>query len=141
MSETDRDPTQWNFMNPVFEVSDIAAAHGYYRDVLGLSPTWTYEDRAGGLAIGSLELYLSRSDEPSPSHVAVFVDNADGAHAHYGAAGAEIVKELETQPWGTRGFTVRDPDGNLIDIAHPVDLHGANEQKTYGSEESPGPAV
>jgi catechol 2,3-dioxygenase-like lactoylglutathione lyase family enzyme len=127
VSDQDRDPTQWNFMNPVFEVSDVAAAHEYYRDVLGLSPTWTYQRRAGGLTIGSLELYLARSDEPRPSHVAVFVDDADAAHARYRAAGAEIVKELATHPWGTRGFTVRDPDGNLIDVAHEVGPNGRRE--------------
>jgi hypothetical protein len=29
---------------------------------------------------------------------------------------AEIVNELETAPWDMRGFTVRDPDGNLVGI-------------------------
>jgi uncharacterized glyoxalase superfamily protein PhnB len=59
----------------------------------------------------------------------VFVDDADAAHERYRAAGAEIVDELETQPWGLRGFTVRDPDGNLIDIAHEV--HSPTRRSEY----------
>jgi uncharacterized glyoxalase superfamily protein PhnB len=48
------------------------------------------------------------------------VDDADAAHERYRTAGAEIVDELKTQPWGLRGFTVGDPDGNLVDVAQQV---------------------
>ena len=37
------------------------------------------------------------------------------------AAGADILDPIRTMPWGMRRFTVRDPDGNLIDISHEVD--------------------
>jgi Glyoxalase/Bleomycin resistance protein/Dioxygenase superfamily len=43
--------------------------------------------------------------------------------------GAEIVGELKTQPWGLRGFTVRDPDGNLIDVAQQI--HGPSGRSEY----------
>lgn len=48
----------------------------------------------------------------------MFVDDADAAYSRYRDAGAEIVDELKTESWGLRGFTVRDPDGNLIGVAH-----------------------
>ena len=28
--------------------------------------------------------------------------------------------EIETKPWGLRGFTVKDPDEDLIGISHEV---------------------
>jgi predicted enzyme related to lactoylglutathione lyase len=55
----------------------------------------------------------------------VFVDDADATLAKCQAAGAEVVEEIETKPWGTRRFTMRDPDANLIDISHRV--HDPNE--------------
>jgi uncharacterized glyoxalase superfamily protein PhnB len=114
--------TRWNHANPVLEVSDVSRAIAYYRDVFGLSPSWMWEDRIGGVHTdhSSIEIYVSRAEQPSPSRLAVFVDDADAAHERYRTAGAEIVDELKTQPWGLRGFTVRDPDGNLVDVAQQV---------------------
>ena len=114
--------TRWNHANPVLEVSDVSRAIAYYRDVFGLTASWVWEDRIGGVHTdhSSIEVYLSRAERPLPSRLAVFVDDADAACERYRTAGAEIIDELKTQPWGLRGFTVRDPDGNLIDIAHEV---------------------
>jgi len=109
---------EWRHMNPVFEVADIDRSLEFYRDVLGLTPHWRWQSSAAGLYTESLELYLARVDDPRPSRVAVFVDDADAALEQYRVAGAEIVQDIETKPWGLRGFTLRDPDGNLIDVAH-----------------------
>jgi len=116
------DSTQWNHANPILEVSDLSRSIAYYRDVLGLIPGWTWDERIGGVYTehSSIEVYLSQSNSPSPSRLAVFVDDADATYERYRAAGAEIVEELKTEPWGLRGFTVRDLDGNLIGIAHEV---------------------
>jgi catechol 2,3-dioxygenase-like lactoylglutathione lyase family enzyme len=113
--------TQWNHMNPVFEVADIDRSLAFYRDVLGLTPYFRWQDNAAGLYTESLELYLARTEHPAPSRVAVFVDDADAALEQYRAAGAEIATDIETMPWGLRGFTVRDPDGNLVGVWHEVE--------------------
>ncbi|HXD58764.1 MAG TPA: VOC family protein [Thermoleophilaceae bacterium] len=110
----------WRHMNPVFQVSDVERAVAWYQEVLGLTPTWTWEDRTVGMSIGDLELYLDRADKPSPSRVSVYVDDAEAAYEQYRAAGAVFAEGLETKPWGVRRFTVRDPDGNLIDVSHEV---------------------
>ncbi len=131
LPKTSSDPTRWNHANPILEVSDIPSAIAYYRDVLGLVPSWIWEERIGGVHTehAPIEIYLSRADRPSPSRLAVFVDDADATYRRYRAAGADIVDELKTQPWGLRGFTVRDPDGNLIGIAHEV--HSPLGQSEY----------
>jgi catechol 2,3-dioxygenase-like lactoylglutathione lyase family enzyme len=121
--------THWRHMNPVFEVGDIDRSLAFYRDVLGLSPHWRWQSNAAGLYTESLELYLARADDPTPSRVAVFVDDADAALEQYRRAGAEIVEDIETKPWGLRGFTLRDPDGNLIDVAH--EAHGPETREEY----------
>jgi catechol 2,3-dioxygenase-like lactoylglutathione lyase family enzyme len=131
--------TQWNHANPVLEVSDVPRAIAYYRDVFGLTPSWMWEDRIGGVHTdhNSIEIYLSRAERPSPSRLAVFVDDADAGHHKYRTAGAEIIDDPKTQPWGLRGFTVRDPDGNLIDIAHEV--HSPTERTEYKDLTAPLP--
>jgi catechol 2,3-dioxygenase-like lactoylglutathione lyase family enzyme len=131
MPSEESPPTQWNYANPVLEVSDVPRAIAYYRDVFGLIPSWMWEDRIGGVHTdhSSIELYVSGADQPSPSRLAVFVDDADAAHERYRTAGAEIVGEIKTQPWGLRGFTVRDPDGNLIDVAQQV--HSPSRRSEY----------
>jgi catechol 2,3-dioxygenase-like lactoylglutathione lyase family enzyme len=120
VSERGPDPTQWNFANPILQVSDLPRSIAYYREVFGLVPIWMWEDRIAGVSTESapIELYLSRADEPTSSSLAVFVNDADAAYEKCRAAGANIIDQIETKAWGLRGFSVRDPDGNLIGISH-----------------------
>ncbi len=45
--------------------------------------------------------------------VYVIVDEVDARYERALAAGAEVVQELEDTDYGSRNFTVRDPEGNL----------------------------
>ena len=58
--------------------------------------------RAGGLSwsTGAASLYL-------------VVGDPDAHHARAAQAGAEIVRELRDEDYGSRGYTARDPEGNL----------------------------
>jgi catechol 2,3-dioxygenase-like lactoylglutathione lyase family enzyme len=42
------------------------------------------------------------------------VSNVKSLYAEYRAAAAPLAQPLKKQPWGTRDFIVRDPDGNLL---------------------------
>jgi catechol 2,3-dioxygenase-like lactoylglutathione lyase family enzyme len=48
------------------------------------------------------------------------VEDADEMHARLVAAGVPIVTAPENKPWGERHFVVRDPNGVLIYVAHPL---------------------
>jgi uncharacterized glyoxalase superfamily protein PhnB len=56
-------------------------------------------------------------EEPRPlsSTVSIYVviDDPDARHATAVAAGARVVRELEDTDYGSREFSVRDPEGNL----------------------------
>ncbi|HEY3261583.1 MAG TPA: VOC family protein [Pseudonocardiaceae bacterium] len=61
-----------------------------------------------------------QADEPGrlswPSgagSVYVIVDDPDAHHERAVAAGAEIVLPLKDEDYGSRGYTARDPEGNL----------------------------
>ena len=48
------------------------------------------------------------------SSVYVITDDPEAADARAVAGGAEITREMEDADYGSRGFTVRDPEGNLF---------------------------
>jgi len=43
----------------------------------------------------------------------VVVDDPDAHYDHARAAGAQIVHDLADQPYGSREYSARDPEGNL----------------------------
>jgi uncharacterized glyoxalase superfamily protein PhnB len=51
----------------------------------------------------------------TPGNDAVYVvcDDPDALFARATAAGAEVVRGLADESYGSRGFTVRDPEGNI----------------------------
>lgn len=51
--------------------------------------------------------------EPGNDSVYVVCDDPDSLYARATAAGAEVVYELKDEDFGSRGFTVRDPEGIL----------------------------
>lgn len=53
--------------------------------------------------------------QPLSSTVSIYVviPDPDQHHARAASAGANIVRELEDQPYGSREYSARDPEGNL----------------------------
>ncbi len=51
--------------------------------------------------------------QPGNDSVYVVCDDPDGLFARATAAGAEVVRGLKDEDYGSRGFSVRDPEGNL----------------------------
>lgn len=50
---------------------------------------------------------------PGNDSVYVVCDDPDGLYARATAAGADVVRGLRDEDYGSRGFTVRDPEGIL----------------------------
>ncbi len=53
--------------------------------------------------------------------VSILVDDLDEALSRLRQAGAEPVYGPVTEPWGIRRFYLRDPEGNLVNVAHHTD--------------------
>ena len=71
--------------------------------------------------LGAVQLHLSREDPPadnvsSKRHVCYSVQNLDEAEQHFREAGVEIIPDSLPIP-GSPRFYVRDPGGNLIEVA------------------------
>jgi lactoylglutathione lyase len=106
-------------------VDDLASATRFYRDVIGLAPIDTPDlgFPAQFFAIGAdQELHVNQLDDTRPerAHFCLRVDDFDGIVAR-----AEASHAIETATWGlakrlpsgVMQLFVRDPAGNLIEIA------------------------
>ncbi|MGQ4616442.1 VOC family protein [Nocardia sp. R7R-8] len=69
----------------------------------------------GGVMFGS----AGKDDSPFSTRptgtdsVYLVCEEPDALFARATAAGAEVVRDLRDEDYGSRGFTVRDPEGNL----------------------------
>ncbi|MDZ7931985.1 MAG: MerR family transcriptional regulator [Rhodococcus sp. (in: high G+C Gram-positive bacteria)] len=114
---------------------DIAAAHSYLVDVLGLaSGSIEYDDdRAvhGEVHAGDGVVWLHRE---APEHrmvsplttgavtasLAILVDDVDAHHARVEATGATIDYPPTDMPYGVREYSLRDPEGHLWSFQSPL---------------------
>jgi uncharacterized glyoxalase superfamily protein PhnB len=69
----------------------------------------------GGIMLGSVR---DTSDDPWPLEAGTFgayvvTDDPDGLYQRATAAGAKVAQELHDTDYGSRDFTVVDPEGNL----------------------------
>jgi predicted enzyme related to lactoylglutathione lyase len=103
-------------------VADIDAARDFYAGFLGLEVEvmnlgWVARFTSpDGRAV--VQLVTRDATSPQDSVISVHVgDDVDEAYAEAQRRGYEIVHPLTEEPWGIRRFFVRDPDGNVINIA------------------------
>jgi catechol 2,3-dioxygenase-like lactoylglutathione lyase family enzyme len=109
----------WRGITPQLPVADVAAAQRWYHEILGLDIAWTRGDSFGAVRGKGIELYFAKSEAPqAPTICCVLVDDADFAYALCRERNAPIVEKIASTPWGTREFTLRDPDGHLLRIGH-----------------------
>ena len=114
----------------VLTVQDIEKSVGFYRDILGC-PIITFGDNRFAVQIGSSKINLHQADSPIAPHASVpTCGSAD--FCLLTNSGVEEIKnflqskniEIELGPVSRTGaagpitsFYIRDPDGNLIEIA------------------------
>jgi uncharacterized glyoxalase superfamily protein PhnB len=74
------------------------------------------------MRIGDSVIMISSTAERDafPAFLYVYVDNADEAFRRAVQAGAEALEEPLDTPYGDRRAMVRDPLGNVLQIAHPT---------------------
>ena len=107
---------------------DLAAAHRFYRDVLGLRPVGDLDELAasfrlddGGMLLVFAPQLSSQPGRAVPSHgssgaghVAFSVDRLDEWADQFRSAGVEIEREVDWD--GGRSIYVRDPAGNSVEL-------------------------
>jgi uncharacterized glyoxalase superfamily protein PhnB len=69
----------------------------------------------GGIMFGTAAKDDSPFGKRQPGSASVYLvtDDPDGLYARATAAGAEVIRELNDTDYGSREFSVRDPEGNI----------------------------
>jgi catechol 2,3-dioxygenase-like lactoylglutathione lyase family enzyme len=119
-------------VNTCLITANFSQLVGFYKNVLALQPNVSggnyaeFPTGAGVLAIFSAdaqEKYIPGSAQPAHNKSAILefrVPNVDAEYARLRNSVTAWVKPPTTQPWGTRSFYFRDPDGNLVDFFSPA---------------------
>lgn len=100
------------------------ATKDFYRNVLGLTEVPKPEEshRRGGAwyQVGNIQLHLSReqtvNNDGAKRHFCLSVSDLDQMQKRCEDSGVKILPD-EQPIYGTKRFYVRDPGGNLIEIA------------------------
>ena len=110
---------------PLLQYRDARAAIDWLERAFGLERDEVTEGPDGAIVHAELRcgdgivmLTGAGGDSPFGDHAGqgwlyVAVPDADAHHARAVAAGAEIVSPLADQPYGSRDYSARDPEGNL----------------------------
>jgi predicted RNase H-like nuclease/predicted enzyme related to lactoylglutathione lyase len=102
-------------------VRDFAASAWFYREAFGVDlrsgqpPEPHAEVSWHEGAYLHLALFPPNPEVTRNVEIGFHVDDLDAAHARAVAAGAEVVREPQDEPWG-RTSAYRDPDGNLVTL-------------------------
>jgi len=109
---------------PVLRYRDAAAAIDFLTQAFGF--TVVQDHREGDRVVhaelrhdnGLVMVSTETDDERFGPHagqgwVYVVVDDADAHHERARAAGANIIRPLEDQDYGSRDYSARDPEGNI----------------------------
>ena len=109
---------------PVLTYADGDRAIAHLTETFGFVPGEVTRDEGGrivhatlGWANGAVMLSESRGgDSPfdlGPVCLYLVVDDPDDHYGRAVAAGAEVVMEITDQPYGSREYAARDPEGNV----------------------------
>ena len=107
-------------VTPRVVVDDVAAQVHFLREVFAAAGD-VEPGRPAEIHIGDSVIMISSTAErePFPAFLNVYVDDADEAFQRAVDAGAQVLEEPLDTPYRDRRAMVRDPFGNILQIAHP----------------------
>lgn len=118
---------------PAMTVNDMQASLTWYRDVMGFTVVREMANDDGTLrfamlAAGNVQVMIGQDDfakgRDRPKGVAfrfhcVAKEDVDAIAEGIKARGGTLLQEPTDQPWGSRDFSVEDPDGFKFTITSP----------------------
>jgi catechol 2,3-dioxygenase-like lactoylglutathione lyase family enzyme len=126
---------------PNIAADELAAAHAFYRDILGMRVVmdqgWIVTFAADAEAHPQISIASEGGSGTPVPDLSIEVDDLDGAFQRVIAAALSVEYGPATEPWGVRRFFVRDPYGRLVNIL----THAGESQTTRGTAQSPSPGL
>jgi uncharacterized glyoxalase superfamily protein PhnB len=122
MSDTIPAPTVW----PSLRATDARGLIKFLVEAFGFEETAVYGDQTtvehaqltwplgGGIMLSSVRNSPDDKWPLQPGSLGCYVvtDEPDALYKRAVAAGAEVIEEVTETDYGSRGFSVRDPEGN-----------------------------
>jgi uncharacterized glyoxalase superfamily protein PhnB len=114
-------PTGFHTVTPRMFVHDAVAAVEFLRSVFDATGD-VHAGRPAEIRIGDSLVMVSTAGEREafPAFLYVYVDDVDTRYRRALVAGAVSVEEPLDTPYGDRRAMVRDPFGNVFQIARPT---------------------
>lgn len=116
--------------NPLYPVTDVAAAIKWYGDVCGFEATFVHEGADGPnyavLYRDTVSMHLVRATEAQhgvkpPAQAQLWVDDGlDELFENARRLNVPVLQPIQEQPWGHRDFMLEDPDKNVVWITQPL---------------------
>jgi uncharacterized glyoxalase superfamily protein PhnB len=113
---------------PCLNYDDAHAAITFLVAAFGFDQAAIHDDEQGRVAHAELRwpeggaIMLGDAGRPDSEFASmptgcaslyVVTDQPDAVYARARSAGAQVVRELRDEDYGSRGFSVRDPEGNI----------------------------
>jgi len=114
---------------PCVTTDRMRETRAFWIDKLGFELSYDHPHYLGvrGGPKGAAELGFMLPDQDAPERfsgggltVCLKVADADREHARLAKSGVAIVAPPTDFPWGMRAFSVKDPNGVVVTIGHPI---------------------
>jgi len=119
---------QTQLIVPCVTTSRMRETRAFWIDKLGFQLSYDHTHYLGvrGGPKGACELGFMPPDQNAPASfsggltLCLQVSDADREHERLRKAGVAIVAPPTDFPWGMRAFSVKDPNGVVVSIGHPI---------------------
>ena len=114
-------PEGWHSVTPRLVVHDTARLVEFLKHAFGATGDFR-TDTPSTIRIGDSLVMVSGTDarEPMPGFLYLYVDDIDATYGRAVEAGAVTLEEPQDMPYGDRRAMVKDPCGNIWQIATRV---------------------
>jgi PhnB protein len=115
-------PPGFHTVTPRMVVADAVATVEFLHAVFDAAGQ-AHDDRPAEVRVGDSLVMITTAGErePFPAFLYIYVQDADDAYHRAIAAGATSLEPPRDTPYGDRRAMVRDPSGNVYQVAHRSD--------------------
>ncbi|MFD8448693.1 MULTISPECIES: VOC family protein [Streptomyces] len=116
-------------IQPVILTADLDVLHGFYTKLFGAEEIFRVPAQGPafylGLRIGDTDLGLVAKENPGTGTaprilLSIGVDDVDETLGRVETLGGSVRSGPKDMPWGQRVAHISDPDGNPVNLTHPV---------------------
>jgi len=123
-----------NFLrvNPILPVKSVRETANFYKQKLGFTISLLWENPAYGAVKRenvTIEFGEGRKQYMDSGVCIIIADNADAIYEEWKSRDVEFVGDFADRDYGSKDFRVKDNNGNILIVSHPLENQKALIQK------------